>query len=180
MKTRMLYTRFWQDEVIQGLSLEAQHLYVYLLTCPHINLTAIFQLTPAYIKLECKLSLSQIKEAKKELQKKERVFFYKSWVYIPRADKYNKYSLGEKTGVAYIKELEKLPAEVLNYIHTLSIPYRYPIDTPRNKKEEIRNKKSYKRSNKSERRNKREEGIEKIDKIRKKYDFLRKKGNNAN
>ena len=108
----------------------------------------MFELNDNYLVIETGLSEKQITEAKKRLEGKQRVFFYNNWVFIPRAEKFNRYSKGEKTGVAFKKRLKEIPVEIrkyfLNLLHTykldtLSIPYRYYSDRHRNKKPEIRN-----------------------------------------
>ena len=143
MKARILHTRFWQDEFILSSTKDVRLLYNYLLTNAFIGLTGIYRLPEAYISLETALTKEDIKTAKNTLEKANKVFFYNEWVYIPKADQYNKFSKGEKTGVAYEREVKDLPEDVEKYFNK-----RYPIhtlygfsDTLRNKKQETSNKK---------------------------------------
>ena len=65
MRTRIFQTRFYKDKEVLKLSLEAQHLFMYLLTCEHINICGIFELPDPYILLESKLTQEQLDKAKR-------------------------------------------------------------------------------------------------------------------
>jgi len=85
MKTRIFQTRFYKDREVLKLSLEAQHLFIYLITSEHINICGMFELPDPYIILESKLNQQQLDNAKKELQRSGKVIFEDSWVFVVNA-----------------------------------------------------------------------------------------------
>lgn len=144
MKARILHTQFWTDDFVISQSKDVRLFYSYLLTNPHIGLTGIYKLPKRHSEIESGLSDNEIAVVSKVLEDNKKAFFFKGWVYIPKADQYNKYSKGPKTGTAYDKELNSLPTEITEHFDQ-----QYPInrvsrasDTLRNQKPESINKKS--------------------------------------
>lgn len=113
MKTRIFQTRFYKDKEVLKLSLEAQHLFMYLLTCEHINICGIFELPDPYIILESKLTQEQLDKAKKELQDMNKVIFEDSWVFVVNARKNNNYEKSEDNMKCLVKELLRVPKNVM-------------------------------------------------------------------
>lgn len=118
MKTRIIQTRFWDDEVIVDLSIYGQHLYIYLLTCQYINICGIFQLSEAKIRFEAKFEKDTFETAKSELAEQKKAYFYKGWVFVVNALKNNNYTRSEDNKKAYNKELERVPKEVYDYFQS--------------------------------------------------------------
>jgi hypothetical protein len=114
MQTRIIYTNFWINSIQENLSLESQHLYIYLLTCPYIGICSVFRLPDQYILLESKLSLKQLADAKLELTKKNKVRFYDGWVYVVKAEKFVNYKKSPKNQVCYLKEVSFIPDVVIS------------------------------------------------------------------
>ena len=112
MKTRIIQTRFWDDEFIAEASKDTRYLYVYLLTCQYINISGIFQLSERKIQFETGLTPKEYENAMQELQKNEKAFFYSGWVYMVNARKNNNYENSPKNITACEKELERVPVEV--------------------------------------------------------------------
>jgi hypothetical protein len=144
MKARILHTQFWIDDFVISQSKDVRLFYNYLLTNPHIGLTGIYKLPKRHSEIESGLSDKEITVVSKVLEDNKKAFFFKGWVYIPKADQYNKYSKGPKTGTAYDKELNSLPTEITEHFDK-----QYPInrvsrtsDTLRNQNPETISKKS--------------------------------------
>lgn len=131
MKTRIIHTRFWEDEKMVELSREAKLLFLYLFTNSRINLIGIYELADRIIKFETGLNAEELSKAKDELQDLQRVMFHNNWIYVVNAIKHSNYT-GEKNEIAKEKEIQKVPKEVLDYFETegFEIPYRYSIDGP--------------------------------------------------
>lgn len=87
-------------------------LFIFLLFCPQINICGIFEITEDEITFFSKLSLDQIKIAKKHLETFNKIKFYKDWVYVINVLKYNNYIASPKNLLAYKKELNLIPEEV--------------------------------------------------------------------
>lgn len=120
MESRIVKTKFWQDEKTQSLTIEAKLLFIYLITCPHIGKTGVFELADSYILLETGLNKEQLIKAKKELEEKKRAFFFNSWIFVVNALKHTRYDIGVKTSVGFVKELENLPQNIKAYINKLN------------------------------------------------------------
>jgi len=141
MKTRIIYTKIWEDEYFYSLDDKEQLAFLYLLTNSRINLSGIYELNDANLILWLRSTNEKIQQIKTKFQNDNKFIFYQGWVKVVNYDKYNSYS-GNLNEVAKIKEINLIPQHILKELDTLSIPYQYPIDTSSNKKSEIRNKKS--------------------------------------
>jgi len=119
MDTRVIKTKFWQDEKIQSLACNSVYLFIYLLTCPYINKTGIFELSANYILLETKLSLEEFGKAKKELSDNKKVFFFNGWIWVVNALKHNRYDVGKLTSIGFRKELENIPKNIIAWCKKL-------------------------------------------------------------
>lgn len=146
MKTRIVWTKIWEDSWFDGLSQDARLLFIYLLTNSTIGLSGCFELRDKTICYHTHLIPEQLLKAKRELDPK--VKFEMNWVYIVNAQGYNGF-LGVKTEVAVKRELALIPQDIktafgIGKDYTPSIPHIYPIDGSINNKSEIINNKSYK------------------------------------
>lgn len=138
MKTRLLHTDFWIDDQVSDLSVSTKFLYMYLFTNPHIGTVPIYKLSNKVISFETGLTISQIEQGKISLQELGKVKFYRDFVYILNADRYNKYHLGKKTSVNYRKEFSAIPEEVKEVLlSSQSDTLSGKSDTPINHKPEI-------------------------------------------
>ena len=118
MKTRIIQTRFWDDELNEQVDIYAQHLYIYLLSSKHINICGYFQLRDAVIKLEAKLTDNQLKEAKYQLSAIKKVFFKDGWIRVVNARKNNAYENSPKNKIACEEEISKVPSSILKFFDT--------------------------------------------------------------
>jgi hypothetical protein len=143
MKTRIIQTRFWEDELNDNIGLEAQHLYIYLLTCQQVNICGYFQLRDGTIKFQAKLTDKQLEVAKIDLEKNKKVFFKDGWIWVCNARKNNHYENSELNKVACEKELSVIPDSIKDYFNTTidSSIYTNHKQEIINNKSEIRNKK---------------------------------------
>lgn len=137
MKTRIVWTKFWTDDFVAELGGLSKLLFLYYFTNEHIGLTGIYELSDRVTLFETGISPDQLSACKKSLEEKQKVFFYKNWVYVVNAQKLGGYS-GPKIDPAVFKEIDRIHKEAYTYFtDTVSIPY----DTPKNHKSEIINKK---------------------------------------
>ncbi len=115
MKTRIIQTRFWDDEFVSNCDLYTQHLYIYLLTCQYVNISGMFQLPTKKILLEANLTENQFNTAKYNLEKGNKVKFCDGWIYIINACKNNKYTNSPDNMKAYHRELSLVPSKVRSH-----------------------------------------------------------------
>ena len=99
MKTRIVWTKIWEDEWFATLSDPAQKLFIYLLTNSRANMCGCYQLSDRVIIFDTRIV--DLETAKKELNPKAK--FKSGWVYLPNAKYYGGYS-GKKNEVTIKKE----------------------------------------------------------------------------
>lgn len=118
MKTRIIQTRFWDDNFIVNANKDTRYLYMYLLTCQYINLCGIFQLSDKKIQFETGLTGKEFEMAKNELIENKKVFFKDGWVKILNAEKNNKYTNSPSNEKPYNAELDKVPEDILEFFNS--------------------------------------------------------------
>lgn len=146
MKTRIIYTKIWEDDFFSTLTLKQQLLFLFLLTNARIGLTGMYELTDKTIKNNTKLRAEDITLAKEVFTNARKVFFKESWVYVVNAKRLNGYH-GEKLNKAVSSELSLIPLEVYQYFKSVDLsvnPDRVSVfsDTTKNHKSKIINHKS--------------------------------------
>ena len=145
MKSRIIKVSLWYEDNFANLSKDGKLLFLYLLTCPFIELTGIFKFPRQHVILETGLIETDLQKALIDLEKIKKAFLYKEWIYIPKTEKHNNFSAGHWTGKGFERELDEVPKDIFKHFNTL-YPYDTPITPLRNKKteniskkEEIRN-----------------------------------------
>jgi len=154
MKTRIVYTKFWDDNYILELGYKEKLLFIYLLTNDKVNICSIYELPDRHIKNVLKLSQKALNEMKEKFIRDKKFYFKDGWVRILNSDKYNVFS-GEKNEACKEKELREIPEFMRYPIDRVSekndrvcIPLVISSSNQKsiisNKKSEIRNKYDYK------------------------------------
>jgi len=151
MKTRIVHTSLYSDEKVESLSKDATWLFVFLITCPYIGLTGVFQLTDKRLGYEAKLTPKELENAKNEL--KDMVVFHKSWIRVKNTEKYHNFQLSQTTKKAYDRELEAIPEVIRKSLYSIDTVSTNPYtvsgisDTPiSNKSKVISNKQETKKT----------------------------------
>jgi len=111
MKTRILWTKIWDDSWFDSLSQDSRMLFIYLLTNQDINLCGCYYLPDKKIKYHTQLSNEELIKAKKELDPK--VKFLENWVYVVNSQGYNHFT-GKSNEVAIEKEIGQIPKKIKN------------------------------------------------------------------
>ena len=172
MKTRIIYTKFWEDNYITDLSIEERILFIYLLTNRFVGLSNIYELQDRRISFDTGIPDKELQRIKSKFQKDKKFCFIDGYIGIVNSDKYNQYT-GEKNELAKIREFKLMNQDTLTkFKDTLSIPYLRVRDTPINHKSEIRNKKPKILNKKSGIKNKKSEDTYK--KNREKLESIKK------
>lgn len=142
MKTRVISTEIWDEDKVFSLNIDTKLLYLVLLTNPYIGQTRYYKINDRQLSTFTGLNVEQIQKCKKDLAESEMAYFKNGWVCISGFGFIECFYKGIKNEKAKIKELEKIPDDVLSYFNSVSIPYPYPSDTTINTKSEIINTKS--------------------------------------
>lgn len=109
MKTRILWTKIWDDQWFDSLSNDARTLFLYLLTNQDIGLSGCYQIPDKKIIYHTHLLSSRLVECKKELHPK--VLFLEDWIYVVNSQGYNSFT-GKSNEVAINKELALIPKNI--------------------------------------------------------------------
>lgn len=134
MKTRVIYTDIFKDEIFHNLNADTKALYLTLLLNEDIGQLRIYKCNETFLAYYSGLSISQIAKCKDDLEVAQLAYFKDDWICIASNIGFveSNYS-GSKNDLAKLKEIERIPTSTLEYflsiLDTLSIPYRYCIDT---------------------------------------------------
>lgn len=135
MKTRIIHTKIWDDNWFLKLSRASKILFLYILTNPSLGMSGMYELPDGKISYQTGITSTELETCKAELSPK--IIFALGWVKITNIERYQNFS-GSKNEIALKRELELIPQDVRD---TLSIGYRYPMDSLNNHKSIISNHK---------------------------------------
>ncbi len=138
MKTRIIHTRFWQDNFVLNLDKNARLLFMYILSNERIGLTGGYECPDKFILLETGLNEAELKKAKRTL--KDKIMFKDGWIGVKNARKYNDYSSNKIHKKAFNRELNLLPDFITSAILVPDYS-QTSLRLDKNKKQEIKNKK---------------------------------------
>lgn len=117
MKTRIIYTKIWEDDFFSALSLSQKALFMYFITNPRIGQTGIYEISDRIITFETGATNAQLNEVKDIFTKANKVLFRDGWVKVVNTNKYNTYT-GDNNDKARIKEEEGIPNVVISSFDT--------------------------------------------------------------
>lgn len=130
MKTRVLYTDFWNDNYVSNLNGKEKLVFIYLITNKFVSICGIYQIPDKYIKLDCDLSQSELEAIKEKLTRDGKFFFNNGWVRIMNYTKFNSYK-GEKVEKAIESEMALVPSVMIQYRYSMD-RVSATADTPNN------------------------------------------------
>ncbi|MDO8885747.1 hypothetical protein [Candidatus Oleimmundimicrobium sp.] len=123
IKTRIIYTKFWQDNYISDLKAKEKLAFIYFITNEKVNICGIYELPDKYIRLGLDLTVKELDTIKEKLSTDNKFLFIDGWIKIVNFEFYNKF-IGEKNEIAKEKELALIPARIIEYQY----PTPYPTD----------------------------------------------------
>jgi len=112
MKTRIIQTRFWEDDIVQAVSSNARLLWICLLTNKELGMTNFIHIPDVFLSYYTGLSPQVLQNTKEELQKTGKIFFYGSWIYIPKLEDLNAYKNAPRNIDTYNRELSQVPNDI--------------------------------------------------------------------
>ena len=129
-KQRLVNTRLWSDNWIRRINPLDRYLFLYLLTNEHTNISGIYELPITTMAFETGIDERDLE--KSMLPKLEpKVYYIDGWICIKNFQKHQSGD-SEKIKIGIKSEMDRIPQEIKKKINdTLSIPYVYPMDTPR-------------------------------------------------
>lgn len=112
MKTRIIWTKIYEDSWFSTLTLDEKFVFIYLFTNQRIGHTGIYELPQRVVEFEIGIENSHYKKMKVKFEKASKVFFYEDWIFIPNAAHYGGYS-GPRNKTAYENERKSIPLKVI-------------------------------------------------------------------
>lgn len=165
MKTRIIYTKFWNDTYVSNLKVDEKLMFAYLMTNEFVGLLSVYELQDRRITFDLGITQERLEEIKNKFEEDKKFYFKGGWIGVVNGEKYNQYK-GEKNENAKKKEYELINKDIVSHFQNrVSIGYLVPPDTTINHKSEIINKKSKTKNHKSEIGNK------KYNDVRKKFNL---------
>lgn len=129
MITRILHTRFWEDEYIASLEKEGKLLFCYLLLNEKNNKIGCYEVSDNRIMADTAIELEVIHRLMHKFTIDKKITRYKNWVRIINHDKYNSFT-GAKNDKGKENELKLVPEELFEDVRDTSIDTS--IDTTHN------------------------------------------------
>ena len=106
MKTRMLHTKIWQDSFYTSLTPVESYLFLYFLLNSYVTVIHLYECPDRTIIYETRVSAEDLAIAKDRFMKADKMYFYKDWVYLKNADRYEQYAgLAEKGKDTLLRQL---------------------------------------------------------------------------
>jgi len=129
MKTRIIQTRFWEDDIVQSVSKDANHLWIFLLSNKDIGMSNYYKMPDTLICYYTKLTDKDLQKAKLELEKTQKIFFYENWIFIPNLERENSYKNSPKNLKPYESELSHVPEKVKTHFLSVQATFDSSIDS---------------------------------------------------
>jgi hypothetical protein len=117
MKTRVVQTKFWEDNWVIELTHKEKLAFLYFVTNPRVNLSGVYQLPDKFILNDLDLTSSELTAIKNKFTKTDKVHFVDGFVILRNSRKYNNFFKGnEWQRKAFHREIELLPKSVFEYL----------------------------------------------------------------
>jgi len=128
MKTRILHTKLWKDSFFSKLSISEKILFVYFLTNEKVNIIHCYEITDREIMFDTGINSPTIEVFKQKVTEAKKMFFFKDFVYLYNATKYENYT-GGKNEAAKEKLIDEMNPEIKGwFINIKNNPINTSID----------------------------------------------------
>lgn len=124
MKTRIVYSKMWNDDKFPGTDLVTKVLFLYLLSCDSIGLSPYHHITDRQIMFDTGLDFKGLETAKKQLTELKWCFFMDNWIYHNHDCAYLDYSGRDRVTDSKAKEMAAVPQKVHDYFNPLKTRYK--------------------------------------------------------
>lgn len=127
MKQRVLHTRIWNDTYFSELAPVEKLLFIYIITNDRVNIIRCYELPERKALWETGATPKQWRDAKIKFQKDRKFAFYKDWIFLLNASRYEKYT-GARLEVAIKEERNQLPPDVKEWYTRIDTGMDTPIE----------------------------------------------------
>ncbi len=130
MKARVVHTKIWQDSFFGDLTVAEKLVFLYLLTTERVNIIHCFECTDRTIMFETGVNREQLDNVKRKLSEANKVRFFKGWVHLVNADRYQHFNGDKNEQAKKVLEREMSPEVFAWYKGKCDTPIDTGIDTP--------------------------------------------------
>lgn len=138
MNSRIFYSKIFDDEFFANLTLAEQMLFIYFLFNMNVNIIHLYEISPRKVLFDIKVTSEDLENAKNKFQANKKLYFFKNFVYIANAYRYQKYT-GNSNETAKETLFSHLPKDVLDWyfsiIDTPVTPPRHPLNKKQKQKQ---------------------------------------------
>ena len=108
MKTRMLHTKIWQDSFFTSLTPTESYLFLFFLLNDKVTVIHLYECPDRTILYETRVTAEELAIAKDKFQKADKIYFYKDWIFLKNAERYEQYAgLAEKGKDSLLRQLNE-------------------------------------------------------------------------
>lgn len=118
MKARVLQTKIWQDDFFWSLTVAEKLLFIYYIANESITILNLYEVPDRKVVYDTGVDLETVQIAKRKFEGSGKLHFYKDWVYVTNAYRYQTYS-GRRNVKSAISFYESLPNEVSDWFNNL-------------------------------------------------------------
>lgn len=120
MKTALIKTNIWDDDLFYDLNIDTKIIYLLLLTSPERGVGRTFKMTDRIITARSGLNQKQISICKSQLQELGVAFFFDGWVNLTDKSSFVQPVKGKLTEITLARELKDIPVEVSEHFYNLT------------------------------------------------------------
>lgn len=118
MVARLIYSKMWSDEFFTSLTAVEKVIFVYFLTNEAVNIINLYERPERVILFDTGVTAKELENAKNRMQAQNKIYFYKDFVYIANAHRYQEFT-GDSNKKARQRLFSRLPIDVLDWYYSL-------------------------------------------------------------
>jgi hypothetical protein len=118
MKTKIFHTKIWSDSYFSSLTANEKVIFLYYVFNEKVNQLFFYECPNKYVLLDTGINRGILEKAKQKFQQDGKIAFYKDWVFLINAHKYENYN-GEKNDTAKEKLKKVMSKDVLDWYNNV-------------------------------------------------------------
>ena len=127
MKTAILKTSLWDDDIFYELNIDTKLLYLLLASAPERGVSDVYKVSERILSVRSGLNSTQIKVCKEQLEKAGLAEFIDNYIWL-KGEAYVQPKRGRFTDEALLREAQELPQEIREKFNS-SLIVEYYNDT---------------------------------------------------
>jgi len=116
MKTRIVYTKLWQDTWFKNLEPREKYLWLYYISNEDINIIHLFELPNEKAEYHTGIKQNDIQKIKEKFEQEGKIKSYKDYIFLSNAHKFETYS-GSRNALQKLRILRLLSDDALQFFN---------------------------------------------------------------